>query len=387
MTKRALYIGGFHLPDKNAAAQRVIGNSKILSELGYTMYFMGICFKENRQKKFTKESYDNLEYYSKPRVYPKSKKKWLKFITSIKDVKEALNTLDELPELIIAYNYPAICLFKLNQYCKKKKIKLIADITEWYLPTGNLLIKTVKTLDSYFRMMYVHKKVNGLIVISRFLSDYYGKEKNIILPPLIDKSSEKWINIDASILNSELSLVYVGSISHGQKDRLDFILSSLARLKDQGYKFKFTIVGLTKEEYIHHYKNTHHKSLDDNVFFLGRKTHNESINFIKKSDFSIFLREKNRLNMAGFPTKFVESIACGTPVITNDTSDLKGYVAVSKVGYIIPKLDDGDLDELLSRVLYMESDEIRQMKKNCKDFNGFHYKNYKHELNNFLSSL
>ena len=179
MKKSALYIGGFHLPDKNAAAQRVIGNSKMLSELGYTMYFMGIELEETKQKKFKKESYDNFEYYSKPRTYPKSKKKWLKFITSIKDVKKALNSFDELPELIIAYNYPAICLLRLNQYCKKKKINLIADITEWYLPTGNLLTKTIKSIDSYFRMTYVHKKVNGLIVISRFLSDYYGNRKKL----------------------------------------------------------------------------------------------------------------------------------------------------------------------------------------------------------------
>ena len=91
--------------------------------------------------------------------------------------------------------------------------------------------------------------------------------------------------------------------------------------------------------------------------------------------------------MAGFPTKFVESVTCGIPVITSDTSDLKSYLADSKLGYIIPKLNDGELDELLSSILDMESDKILQMKKFCKDFNGFHYKNYSHELNNFLLSL
>ena len=34
-----IYIGGFELPDKNAAAQRVIGNSKALRDLGYETVF------------------------------------------------------------------------------------------------------------------------------------------------------------------------------------------------------------------------------------------------------------------------------------------------------------------------------------------------------------
>lgn len=388
MTKKALYIGGFHLPDKNAAAHRVIANAKILSELGYEMYFMGIQFEENEQEYFYKEKYDEYEYYSKPRIYPKSKKDWLNFITGIKDIIEAINSLKGKPELIIAYNYPALCLLKLNRYCKRNGIKLIADITEWYLPQGNILLKTIKSLDSYFRMNYVHNKVDGLIVISSFLSNCYKKKKKIILPPLIDKFSKKWKNLDSNKLNKELSLVYVGSISHGQKDRLDLILSSLTRLKAQGFKFKFTIVGITEEEYINYFNDdSAYRNIKKNVSFLGRKTHIESINFIKKSDFSIFLREKNRLNTAGFPTKFVESITCGTPVVTSDTTDLKEYLSDEKIGYIIPKLDDENLDETLKKVLGLKNDTIQQMKNACLEFNGFHYEDYKNELNNFLLSL
>ena len=38
--KKILYIGGFELPDKNAAAQRVVGNSYILKNLGYEIIFL-----------------------------------------------------------------------------------------------------------------------------------------------------------------------------------------------------------------------------------------------------------------------------------------------------------------------------------------------------------
>ena len=34
-----IYIGGFELPDKNAAAHRVLNNAKIIRELGYEVFF------------------------------------------------------------------------------------------------------------------------------------------------------------------------------------------------------------------------------------------------------------------------------------------------------------------------------------------------------------
>lgn len=37
-----LYVGGFELPDKNAAAHRVLNNARLLRELGYEVVFCGV---------------------------------------------------------------------------------------------------------------------------------------------------------------------------------------------------------------------------------------------------------------------------------------------------------------------------------------------------------
>ncbi len=37
-----IYIGGFELPDKNAAAQRVVSNAKLLREVGYDVVLVGV---------------------------------------------------------------------------------------------------------------------------------------------------------------------------------------------------------------------------------------------------------------------------------------------------------------------------------------------------------
>ena len=39
---KVLYIGGFELPDKNAAAQRVLSVGKALREIGYKVFYLGI---------------------------------------------------------------------------------------------------------------------------------------------------------------------------------------------------------------------------------------------------------------------------------------------------------------------------------------------------------
>ena len=36
-----IYYGGFSLPDKNAAANRVVSNGKIFKALGYNVVFLG----------------------------------------------------------------------------------------------------------------------------------------------------------------------------------------------------------------------------------------------------------------------------------------------------------------------------------------------------------
>ena len=41
-TKTIIYIGNFELPNKNAAAQRVIANGKIFRDLGYKVVYIGI---------------------------------------------------------------------------------------------------------------------------------------------------------------------------------------------------------------------------------------------------------------------------------------------------------------------------------------------------------
>jgi hypothetical protein len=77
MQKTILYIGGFELPDRNAAAQRVIANAKILSALGFKVVLIGLD-KSIKTNKFVVDNYNTFEgftYYNLK--YPVSLYEWL----------------------------------------------------------------------------------------------------------------------------------------------------------------------------------------------------------------------------------------------------------------------------------------------------------------------
>ncbi len=388
--KNVLYVGGFELPDKNASAQRVISNAKLFSSLGYKLFFIGVDINSSSYNPIMKKGViDDLEYYSKPQKYPSSKRDWFKYITGLKFVRNVVeNDLEANIDIIVVYNYPAVSLWRLLKYCNKNKIKLIADVTEWYQPDGNLFFKLIKGFDTYLRMNILHKKVDGLITISKYLTEFYKASNNIIqLPPLIDKNSPKWNKIDYTP-NDICNLIYVGSPGNGLKDSLDTIIQSLSRIKSRTRYFNFKIIGITKEEYFINFGvEIIPKNIVDNVFFEGRKSHKAAIEEVKKSDYSIFLRKNNLVNKAGFPTKFVESISCGTPVLTNDSSNILQFLKEGELGHLIDSSTDNKLDTSLINAINHDKVVLMEMKYKCFLYNGFHFNSYKNEFNSFINNL
>ena len=51
-----IYIGSFEMPDKNAAAHRVLNNARNLRELGFNVVFVGL--NANADAEFSKTKYE-----------------------------------------------------------------------------------------------------------------------------------------------------------------------------------------------------------------------------------------------------------------------------------------------------------------------------------------
>ena len=379
---KILYVGGFKLPDRNAAAHRVINNGKLLRDIGYEVFFLGVDERNSDYLSMTKKSFFGFDCYSIP--YPNNIKQWLKYLTSIFWVKKIVSDIQDI-SCVIVYNYQAIALLRLSRFCRKNNISIVGDSTEWYGSKGeNFLFKILKGLDTFLRMRILQKQMNGLIVISSYLTKYYRTVRNLLcLPPLVDKLEYKWVQNELQVNFSKIRLVYAGTPGK-TKDNLGLLIECLYDLKHYS-NFEFIIVGISKEEYLSN--NCQKKIIDDlgnKVVFKGRVPHQTSINLLKGSDFSIFLRQKTRTNMAGFPTKLVESISSGTPVITTNTSDISKYIINMKNGIIVDQLNKESLLTVLRNLLSLDIKIIRGIKENV-DATTFHYMNYCDQMKKFIS--
>lgn len=381
-----LYVGGFELPDKNAAAHRVLSNGKIFRELGYNVVFVDVdkSLSNNTSILNTNKIVQGFDCWSIP--YPKKKKEWISFLSSINYLNQMKVIYKDI-KMIVAYNYPAIALSNLKKHGNKNEIKVIADCTEWYSTKGaNLVFKVIKGLDSFYRMRIIQKNLDGLIVISKFLEDYYKNCKNIVrIPPLVDVNEEKW-NISekkqSDRFGDRLHLVYSGSPGKN-KDKIVSIIDALYEVRALD-NYQINIVGISKNQFIYDYPNYQEKIyvLDKRVNFVGRVSHEESLQELQNADYSIFIREKSRLTMAGFPTKFVESITCATPVITTDSSDIKEYFLNETYGFLLEDSSVDSLIEILQNVI-LKNNNIRNRYCNIND-RMFHYNEYCDLIDNFL---
>lgn len=378
--KSILYIGGFELPNKNAAAQRVVANAKILRELNYEVKLVGLTHDKSGLKPFKFEDFDCVNL-----PYPQTIREWWKMLTSI---DQYLPFYSENTSLVIAYNHPAVALKKLLYYNRKKGVNTISDCTEWYEPQGGMVFKAIKGWDINHRMYKIHPMLDGIITISRYLDDFYKNRgvKTVLLPPLVDKSESKWNHAEEKDEDA-ITLLFAGSVGKGNKDRVDFVIEALEEVsKKVNNMLSLDVVGITEEQFRGVYEGWSERIIPSFVHFYGRQSHEEVINKLKQSDFQIFVRENNLANTAGFPTKFVETISAGVLVLTNASSNLKDYMQEGVNSYELDTSNKCALVESLMRPLSLSKKEI-SLKKKVNTSNLFDYRNFIENMRVFLNSI
>lgn len=364
-----LYIGGFELPDKNAAAHRVLSNAKMLRKLGKKVVLVGVDKSLNSKCDILNTRSEVYGFESYAVAYPKDNRSWVKYLTNVENYIKVCNTVGNV-EMIILYNFQAIAMRRLMNYCKKISIKCCADVTEWRSAKGeNLVYRILKDSDTYYRMRLLHKKMDGLIVISRYLEEYYSHCKNVVnIPALVDCTEEKWKNTYDKSVN-QLRLVYAGT--PGIKDRLDKLIEALDGINRE---YCLDVIGITAKQYIEYYPK--HKELinNENICFHGRLSHLDALDFVKKANYSCFLREDNRVSKAGFPTKFVEAISSGTPVLTNKTSNLSDFVYEGTNAILLDSFSEKEMKAVITEIPYFMNVEKEK----------FDYRNYVSKMKEFL---
>jgi len=251
------------------------------------------------------------------------------------------------------------------------------------------------------RMRIVHPRADGVIATSRYLYDFYrGRGCEVVeLPTLCDVSTLSEIPALERVRAPDvLYVTYAGSPfdmrwldreRENVKDRLDAVISLVGRVRNQHRRVVLEICGLTKENYLLAFPE--HASLlaelTDTVVFLGRRSHEETIARIKASDFTIFLRRESRATVAGFPTKFSESVCCGTPVITNVLSNIERYLIEGVNGFSLDIDNPRAQDVKMLSILDLPPSKLDSMRSSCLLSRELDFHTFAEPVRRFLTVL
>lgn len=255
---------------------------------------------------------------------------------------------------------------KLVDICKKNNLKIYVESCEWYDSTSFKLGKLDPRFWANEKMIRVgFKKANGFISISQFL-DQHNKSfgvNSVRIPTILDVKNTDWKKENK---NMKIQLVYAGSLGKS-KELLGPIIRVLATHKDIRDKIIFHIYGPSKEIVSKNIKNKDIlKKVEECVKIHGRVPQTQIPEIMKNADFVFFMRPYRKSSQAGFPTKLGESMAVGTPIITNNTGDISMYLNTGENGFIIPSLVENDLYQTLKKICSLSNCEMVAIRKNAR---------------------
>ena len=353
-TGTILYVGNFELPDKNAAAHRVVNNGKIFCELGFRTVFLGAArgesfhgVKRAEDAAGSKLNDGGFDFWE--RAYPASTADWVRQLYDVSDVRAVSEAYADL-RLVVAYNLPFATFKALKKAFSGTDVRVAYDCTEWNgYAEGSLPKRLYKKRDEKQIRTKLARECRDVIVISERMEKSYRAARpdmNLLrLPPLVDVEDPIWRQ-EREEHPGVFEFCFSGTVSN--KERLDLVVEAFLSLDRPDVRLR--IVGMTVEEFFAGApdKGAVGRGLDSrretafaeqaaigNIIFDGYLSHAEAVGRTLSCDCCVFIREATGRNTAGFPTKFAEAFTCGVPIITTDVSDVAAYIDSPEKGTVV----------------------------------------------------
>jgi len=395
---RFYYIGAFSFPEGDAGAARVLNIGKALRHTGFDVIFGG-WQKEGLpgdRRSDGSSYYQGFQYHSLNEFRQSEMRPIRRLHQYLSRGEKTVQWLATVGltrnDVVIAYGGSSIFLLRLKALCGKKGVSLITDCVEWYDPKHLVggqfgLVRW----DQELRMRLVNKRVRKIIAISTYLEAYYKNEgcRVIRIPPLIDVNDHKWHLMDQrSPDNGRLHLGYAGTPA--KKDLLGNVLKGMAQLRKVGKPVTLHLIGPSYQDAAICLEGDTKilQELNSDIIFHGRIPQSKVPAILQQCDFTVLLRPNERYANAGFPTKLVESLAAGVPIIVNLTGDIDQYIHDGEEGILLYDQSTKSLVQGIERILGISRDRWLEMRLIAKQraIKSFDYRNYIGACRDFFSN-
>lgn len=396
MDKVILYISPIPCPSPSAAFSRILHNCKSIQKAGCKVILLGSPSngKINSSQPIT---YRGINIYSVETNSTSTKSKIGKIQQYIQQGHHSIQWMKDQKDLhiqgIILYSGYSPFLIKLLPYCRKNSIPLAFDTVEWYQASN----PWIHWLNPYYwniewAMQKLIPRCNNVIAISDYISQYYGKkvDNTIQIPPLIDTKNIT-PNLNSNI--DRLVLSYTGNPGH--KDLFNNYLEAIFTIIENHPSYERSLVlhiaGIPKKRLMQFQAIQKRNLLEipDFIISEGRVSQERALAITRNADFSLLQRPVNKVSLAGFPTKLVESMAVGTPVILNHTSNLAQYIHHMDQGIVCK---DESLESLIESILLalqstqVEKNKMREAARKTAETH-FDFRNHSESFQKFIHNL
>ena len=405
------YVGPIDFPEGGAATRRVLGMSQSLRDAGYRVTVVSGYLSANRAEGESVAVEPGIESVQVNERSAEHLPKWLRFaryFTMGRRSRSWFEQQSEWPKAIIVYSGYSPYLLSFTRWAKKRGIKIIFDAVEWYAAESWLgFITSPYLMNTEFAMRYLIPKTDGVICISSALEQYYNRRgmSTVRVPPTLvvkDMNELARESRGLSFDKDSLQIVYAGSPGKG-KDRLDKIAfavrqfnsnqTSNSRCKNRTVELH--IVGMCARDFLDYMAHSpelgtwnHAMLKDSGIICHGRISNSDVKTLLQTAHFTICIREINRVSTYGFSTKFVESIACGCPVISNITSDL-GQFHNSQTGIIVSGTSLIDIQSALNHATSLSQRDYQSIQSEAHQIASkyFDVAHYAKPLKQFIQRL
>ena len=257
-------------------------------------------------------------------------------------------------------------------WCRSRGVKCIFDVTEWYSKEQFARWQTaIPYWEKNIMNKWVIDKKSRVIAISSYLYDYFkGKGCKVVNIPIIHNEHNECTFgaccLPQDISADKLCIIYAGS--HLLMDNIPLIIKAISLVPDSDRtKIKFVIYGLDEDRIKGCVPQDVWETAFDSLCIMGRRLNKEVVEAYSKADFSVVLRDPSlRVNKAGFPSKVVESMRIGGPVICNYSSDLERYLVHNDNSIIVRNLKADTISQLLQELVHMPISDRQQISRSAK---------------------
>lgn len=379
MKKNLIIVTSDGYPNGDAGAVRQHCLAKLFMSAGYHVFVMGYGAYTGD----TVHEYDGVSYIS---LRSNSAGTFTRAIRRFTFGSSVLKIIQKLPrpDVILVVDMMPDGFHKIRKYAKKNGCLLLHDSVEWYSPEE---FKSGKLNWQYLCNSYLNRatirKPWRVIAISRYLHEYFAKKDlQTVRIPVIMETDKSPFCLD--VANEKLCFAYAGS--PGRKDYIKEMVEGFALLPDSlKQQIELHLIGVTREDMVRVCGVTPEalKSVSSFLEAHGRLPREEVLNRVASADFTLLLRDSSlRYAKAGFPTKIVESLACGTPPVCNFSSDLEMYLQDGDNSVIIHGCTPASVSEAIVRAAGLSPEERLRLRKNARATaqNCFDYRIYLEEI-------